>query len=46
MSRPGQNGSPAHAAENMALEMEYSDRLNELRQEKNGKLARIPAGTT
>lgn len=45
MSRPGQNGSPAHAAENMALEMEYSDRLNELRQEKNGKLRQLQQRT-
>lgn len=38
MSRPGQNGSPAHAAENMALEMEYKGRLDEYRRERTAKI--------
>jgi hypothetical protein len=38
MSRPGQNGSPAHAAENMALEMDYKDRLDEYRRERTAKI--------
>ncbi len=38
MSRPGQNGSPAHAAENMALEMEYKERLDEYRRERTAKI--------
>lgn len=43
MSRPGQNGSPAHAAENMALEMEYKDRLDEYRRVRTAKIQECQA---
>lgn len=38
MASNGQHWTPAHAAENMAVEMEYSEKLRELRREKSEKV--------
>ena len=38
MASKGQNWTAAHAAVNAAVEMEYSDRLNDLRQERAEKI--------
>ncbi len=38
MSSKGQRWTPAHAAENMALEMDYKDRLDEYRSERKEKV--------
>lgn len=38
MSSSGQRWTPAHATQNMELEMEYSERLDEYRRERTAKI--------